>query len=127
MLVTVNEYLKDMLSQITLSTKTLSELKDNPGDLVVIKKEILKITGIMRVLTSRINTYKVKDESFVDVAKTMNYFLNSYYFEREIDIMSSLYSQDRDRIKNIRYKILDALNDRKLIEKIEFLIREISD
>jgi len=116
-----------MLSQITLSTKTLSELKDNPGDLVVIKKEILKITGIMRVLTSRINTYKAKDESFMDVAKTMNYFLNSYYFEREIDIMSSLYSQDRDRIKNIRYKILDALNDRKLIEKIEFLIHEISD
>lgn len=114
-----------MLTQIVQSQKTISELKDKSGDLEIIKKEILKVNGVMNVLLNKIEAYKPNDDNFIDVAKTMKYFINNYYFIREIEIMIPLYSEDSDRIRNIRYKILDAFNDKKLVEKIELLIHEI--
>lgn len=124
-MVTVNEYLKNMLIEIVSSHKTISGLKDNPGDLDVLKKEISKITGVMNVLLNKIKIYKENDDDFNDVEKAISNFLENYYFLREIEIMTPLYSEDQDRIRNIRSKILDALNDKKLIEKIELLIHEI--
>jgi len=42
-LVTIDEYLKEILGQILASYKTLTELNDNPNDLEIIKKELSKI------------------------------------------------------------------------------------
>lgn len=114
-----------MLIEIVSSHKTILGLKDNPGDLDVLKKEISKITGVMNVLLNKIKIYKENDDDFNDVEKAISNFLENYYFLREIEIMTPLYSEDQDRIRNIRSKILDALNDKKLIEKIELLIHEI--
>ena len=39
--------------------------------------------------------------------------------------MASLYSNDLSRVKNMRLKILEALEDKKMMEDIEELIEKI--
>jgi hypothetical protein len=39
--------------------------------------------------------------------------------------MSPLYSDDSDRLKNMRLKIIEAFQDKKLIDKIEELIEKL--
>jgi hypothetical protein len=51
--------------------------------------------------------------------------LDNYYFEKEIETMAPLYSNDLNRVKNMRLKILEALEDRKMMDKVVELIEKI--
>jgi hypothetical protein len=44
---------------------------------------------------------------------------------QEIDTMSSLYSDDLDRLKSMRLKILETFQDKRLIDTIEELIENL--
>lgn len=121
-MVTFDEYVKDILNQILESHLILSRLKDYPGDLIIINKEWLRIMGLIDALTAKIKSSQKKSDVYVDLLKRLNYYSENYDFKREIEIMSPLYSEDADRLKNIRWKILESLEDKKLIEKIKSLI-----
>jgi len=51
--------------------------------------------------------------------------VENYYFVQEIDRMSSLYFGDPDRLKHMRLKILEAFQDRRLIDTIEEVIEKL--
>ncbi len=119
-IMTVNDqYLKGVLSQILESYHVLLDLKDEPGDLEVIKIEILKINGFFKVIVKKMESSKIQSDTFVRLLKLTKHFLENYTFEREIETMSNLYSNDSDRIKNIRLKIIESLQDKKLMNTIE--------
>ena len=52
-------------------------------------------------------------------------YLNNYYFEKEIETLTPLYVDDVYRIKNMRLKILDALEDREMIYSAHELIEQL--
>jgi hypothetical protein len=58
--------------------------------------------------------------------KISKYYLDNYYFEREINIMSELYANDSNRLKNMRLKIIESFNDKKFIGRMEQIIKEMS-
>jgi len=118
-MVSFDEYIKGVLKQVLDSYQILLELEDKPGDLKIIKNELLKINGFLRVVVKKINSSNIQSVSFVKLSKRSKYYLESYDFEREIDTMSNLYSTDPNRLKNIRLKIIESLQDKKLIETIE--------
>ncbi len=118
-MVTFDEYIKGILKQVLDSYQILLELEDKPGDLKIIKNELLKINGFLRVIIKKINSSNIQSDSFVKLSKRSKYYLESYDFEREIDTISNLYSTDPNRLKNIRLKIIESLQDEKLIESIE--------
>ncbi len=118
-MVSFDEYIKGVLKQLLDSYKILLELENKPGDLKIIKNELLKINGFLRVIVKKINSSNIQSVSFVKLSKRSKYYLESYDFQREIDTMSNLYSTDPNRLKNIRLKIIESLQDKKLIETIE--------
>ena len=118
-MVSFDEYIKGVLKQVLDSYQILLELEDKPGDLKIIKNELLKINGFLRVIVKKINSSIIQSVSFIKLSKKSKYYLESYDFEREIDTMSNLYSTDPNRLKNIRLKIIESLQDKKLIETIE--------
>ncbi len=118
-MVALDDYTNDILDQILKSYSIIWNLKDNPGDLEIIKKEWLKISGLFRVIIKKITTLETNSDSYLDLLNRSKYYIENYDFEREIDIMAPLYSNDTNRLKNIRYKIIESFNDKKLIEKIE--------
>ncbi len=124
-MVTYNEYLKNILKQILDSYNILKEIKDKPEDLDNIKKEMLKINGFLKVVLKKINTEKIVSSNFRIVKSKFQHYLNNYYFEKEIETMAALYSNDLSRVKNMRLKILEALEDRKMMDDVEELIEKI--
>ncbi len=117
-MVTYDEYLKNILIKILDSHSQLLELKDNPGDLEIIHKELLKINGFFQAIVNKLGNENYQSEDLIELKSKIQDYLENYYFEREIEIMEPLYAKDPNRIKNIRIKILEALNDRKLIQKL---------
>ena len=114
-MISFDEYIQGVLKQVLDSYQILLELEDKPGDLKIIKNELLKINGFLRVIVKKINSSNIQSDSFVKLSKRSKYYLESYDFEREIDTMSNLYSADPNRLKNIRLKIIESLQDKKLI------------
>ena len=124
-MVTIDEYLKEILGQILASYKTLTELNDNPNDLKIIKKELSKIRGLLQVMRSKLDGKKYQTDHLVALYKLAVYYIDTYDFTREIEILGQVYYKDSDRLKNLRLLIIDSLNDKKLIEKLQTILIEL--
>jgi hypothetical protein len=120
-----DDYLQGILEQILESNQILNDLQDKLGDLDIIKKEISKINGLITVVINKLDVSDNSSDDFVSLLSAGKYYLENYDFTREIETMSKLYSNDSNRLKNIRYTILDSLQDKKLMEKIETLSRKL--
>jgi len=124
-MVSYNDHLKKILSQTLDSYQILRDIQDKPGDLDIIKKEMLKINGFLKVSTNNIDEYTISVSDFKNLKSKFKHYLENYFFEKEIDTMAPLYSDDSHRIKNMRLKIIEALEDRKMIESIEDLVEKL--
>ncbi len=124
-MVTYNEYLKNILKQILDSYNKLKEIEDKDEDLNNIKKEMLKINGFLKVVSKKIDIGKITSSNFSTVKSKFQHYLDNYYFEKEIETMTSLYSNDLKRVKNMRLKILEALEDKKMMDEVEELIEKL--
>ena len=116
---TIDDYLQGILKQIIESYRHILDLKDKSGDLEIIKTEILRINGFFKVIIKKIETSQIQSDTYVKLLKQTKHFISNYEFEREIETMSILYSNDADRLKNIRLKIIESLQNNKLMETIE--------
>ena len=124
-MVTYNEYLKNILKQILDSYNMLKEIEDKKEDLNNVKKEMLKINGFLKVVLKKLDSDKITSSNFRIIKSKFQHYLENYYFEKEIETMAPLYSNDLSRVKNMRLKILEALEDREMMEEVEELIEKI--
>ncbi len=124
-MVTYNEYLKNILKQILDSYNILKEIEDKEEDLNNTKKEMLKINGFLKVVSKKIDTDKIVSSDFKILKSKFKHYLDNYYFEKEIETMAPLYSNDLSRVKNMRLKILEALEDKKMMDDVEEFIEKI--
>ncbi len=124
-MVTYNEYLKNILNQILDSYNILKNIDEKKEDLDFIKKEMLKINGFLKVVVRKIDSDKIQSSDFKIVKSKFQNYLENYYFEKEIETMAPLYSNDLSRVKNMRLKILEALEGRRMMEDVGELIEKI--
>ncbi len=124
-MVTYNEYLKNILNQILDSYIILKEINDKKEDLNDIKKEMLKINGFLKVVLRKIDSDKINSSNFKIIKSKFQNYLDNYYFEKEIETMASLYSNDLSRVKNMRLKILEALEEKEMMDTVNELIEKI--
>ena len=124
-MVTYNEHLKNILSHVIVSYNNLKEIKDKPGDLEIIKKELLKINGFIKVMNNNINSKNIQSSDFESLKSKFKHYLENYLFEKEIETMAPLYSNDLHRVKNMRLKILESLEDKKMMESVGELFKKI--
>ena len=124
-MVDFNEYLKGILQQISASYKILTELNDEPNDLHIMKQEISKIIGLFLVTKNKLSEKNNQSDSFVTIYKLFSYYIETYDFSREIDVLAQVYYKDSDRLKNLRMVIIDSLNDRHLIEKLQTILKKL--
>ena len=118
----IDDYLKGILSQILASHKILTELEDKPDDLGIIKKELSKIRGLLQVIHNKLDEKKYQTDHLVTLSKLSGYYIDTYDFTREIEILSHIYFNDSSRLKNLRIIITNSLNDKKMIEKLHAIL-----
>ncbi len=86
---------------------------------------MLKINGFLKVVSKKIDIEKITSPNFSTVKSKFQHYLDNYYFEKEIETMAPLYSNDLKRVKNMRLKILEALEDKKMMDEVEELIEKL--
>ena len=118
----IDDYLKGILSQILASHKILTELEDKPDDLGIIKKELSKIRGLLQVIHNKLDEKKYQTDRLVTLSKLSGYYIDTYDFTREIEILSQIYFNDSNRLKNLRVIIINSLNDKKMIQKLQDIL-----
>ena len=118
----IDEYLKGILGQILASYKILTELNDGPDDLDTIKKELSKIRGLLQVISSKLGEKKYQSDHLVALYKLSTYYIDTYDFTREIENLAPVYFNDPNRLKNLRMMIINSLNDKKMIEKLQDML-----
>ena len=118
----IDEYLKGILGQILASYKILTELTDGPDDLETIKKELSKIRGLLQVIRSKLGEKKYQSDHLVTLYKLSTYYVDAYDFTREIENLAPVYFNDSNRLKNLRLLIIDSLNDKNMIEKLQAIL-----
>ena len=124
-LMDIDEYLKGILGQVLDSYKILVELDDNQNDLEIIKKETGKINGLLRVIHNKLDEKKYQSDHLVTLRKLSRYYITTYDYSREIEYVLEIYDEDPNRIKNLRILIINSLNDRRMIEKIQTILNEM--
>lgn len=117
-MVTHTEYLVGMLGQALESCDAIATLQDKPGDLVAMRQYLLRIRGILQVIVNKIDPRDYPSVDIPGLEYRSRAFLDNYYFEREMDIMEPLYGDDPGRLRHLRLKIIEALEDKGLSEKM---------
>ena len=86
---------------------------------------MLKTNGFIKVVVNNIDEKKIPQSDFKPLQVKLEQYLENYFFEKEIATMAPLYSDDMHRVKNMRLKIIEALEDKKMIESVEDLIGKL--
>ena len=101
-LINFDNDLNGVLLRIKDSYQILEHLNDVPGDLEIIKKELTKINGLLQVIVNKLENIDNSSDTYVKLSSAAKFYLQNYSFTREIETMSKLYSDDPNRLKNIR-------------------------
>ena len=123
-MVTFEQYLKGVLRQVDDSYTLLENLRDKPGDLEIIRREIAKVVGLFSALISKLEANKEELAEYQHILTPMRSYLENNEFFREIDTLSLLYMDDSMRLKNLRLSIIDSLDGKNLMAHIKSIIRE---
>lgn len=86
---------------------------------------MLKINGMIKVILTKIDPETILNSDFPSLKSKLQNYMENYFFEKEIETMAPLYSNDVSRVKNMRLKIIEALNDKKMMDAIEDLIEKL--
>lgn len=124
-MVTYAEHLSKILSHVLTSYEILSDVKNTSLDIDGVKRELLRINGSIRAVLANVPESSIISSNFAPLRLKFYKYIDEYNFEDELNSMYILYSNDMMRIDNVRIKILESLNDRKMIESIRELIEEI--
>lgn len=122
-MVTFEENINGILKQILESFHKLECLNDKPGELEIIKIESLKINGFFKVIIKKLESSQINSDNYVKLSMRIKHYLNNYEFNREIEMISNLYSNDPNRLKNIRLIIIESLQDKQLMGLIATILK----
>ena len=123
-MVTYEEYLRGILKQVADSNLLLENLRDKPGDLEIINRELAKINGLFIALANKLEANKQELIEYQYILSPIRKYLQNNEFFREMKTMSMLYSDDAMRLKNLRMSILESLKENNLLEHIFNIIRQ---
>ena len=116
---TFEQYVRDILGRIIASYGTLEDMQDLPGDLDVLKREWAGISGMLRSLAGRIEGTAEADAEYGELARRCRRYAKDYDFGREMEIMSGLYADDPNRIRNMRLKMLESFRDGRFLDVLK--------
>jgi len=121
---TFEEYFKNILRQVDDSNTILENLRDKPGDLEIIRRELAKINGLLSAISSKLEANKQELADYQYVLSPIRKYLENHEFFREMDTLSLLYSDDSSRLKNLRLAIIGAIRENNLLGHIQAILKQ---
>ena len=93
--------------------------------LIRLKKNYPKSEDFCKLHVVNWEEKKYQSDHLVTLYKLSTYYIDTYDFTREIENLAPIYFNDSNRLKNLRLLIIDSLNDKKLIEKLQAILNRL--
>jgi len=113
-MVTISDYTKNITGKILDSISIIENLDDNSESLQILKIELKHINGYLSIIIRKLkNRDGISDLHLVLLKKSLDY-LDSNDFFRELEQITEIYSNDPNRIKNIKKLIINSFHEKKI-------------
>ena len=117
---------KDEFDLLSSECKDVNNNLQNQEDLISrLDSQVPRIRNEKEFATSKNQLEEARKILGLLEDKMLDLDLKKEDLEKEIETMAPLYSDDIHRIKNMRLKIIEALEDKKMIGSIEDLIKKL--
>lgn len=121
-MVTYDQYLSDVAGQVLGAHESLRAMSDGPGSLEALGREAARISALFGAIASRVRSEPEPSRDHSDLAAAAEKYLDSYSFAREIETLSALYADDRARVRNMRLKMIESLEDGGLAGRLRYIM-----
>lgn len=122
---TFGQYVRGVLGEVVSARDELASLGDRPGDLEAIRREAARILGLLGSLAARLEAEGREADTYRRLQRGCRRYADSYYFDREISTMAPLYAGDPGRLRSMRLKVLESLDDGGLMGAISESMAEL--
>ena len=124
-MVSVDEYIYDLMKKILDSYNIIDNLGESKDDLFTLDLELIKINGLLKVLLRKTDEFSNKNSDFIKLNKKIANYFENHFFENELEKIKEIYSEDPQRVKSIRNSIINSLQDNKLIFRIYEIAKDL--
>lgn len=124
-MVTYAQYLSDVAGQVLRSHESLRSMSDGPGSLESLGREAARISALFGAISSRVRAERDPGRAHVELASAAEKYLRDYSFAREIETLSALYADDAARVRNMRLKMIESLEDGGLAGRLRYILEEM--
>ena len=115
-MVTLSDYIKNISNKIINSISIIENLDDNPESLQTLKIELLHINGFLSIIIRKLEKRENISDLHSILLKTSINYLANYDFFNEVDKIIDIYSNDTNRIKNIKKLVIESFHTKKFID-----------
>ena len=116
-MVTLSDYIKNITTKTLESITAIENLDDNSESLQILKIEMKHINGYLTIIIRKLeNRDNISDLHSELLESSINY-LNENDFFRELEQINETYSNDSNRIKNIKKLIINSFYKKKFIRR----------
>ena len=118
-MVTISDYIKNITIKIFDSITIMMNLDDDPKSLEILKIELKHVNGYLSIIIRKLeNRDNISDLHITLLEKSISYLSNNDFF-RELEQIKDTYSNDPNRIKNIKKLIIESFYKKKFMDVIE--------
>ena len=117
-MVTISDYIKTITKKILDSISIIENLDDNSESLEILKIELKHINGFLSIIIRKLDNRDSISDLHIKLLKISKNYLNNHDFFREIEQISEIYSNDPNRIKNIKNLIIESFHKKKFLDTL---------
>ena len=115
-MVTISDYVKNITKKILDSISIIENLDDNSKSLEILKIELRHINGFLSIIIRKLeNRAGISDQHDILLKLSINYLENHDFF-RELEQIMDIYSNDPNRIKNIKKLVINSFYQKNFFD-----------
>jgi len=115
-MVTISDYIKNITEKILTSISVIENCDDNSESLEILKIELKHINGYLSIIIRKLAKRDKISDLYSILLKMSLYYLDNHDFFRELEQITDIYSNDPNRIKNIKKLIIDSFHQKKFLD-----------
>ena len=118
-MVTLSDYLKNIASKTLDSITIIENLDDNTESLQTLKVEMKHINGYLTIIIRKLENRDNVSDLHSELLKLSISYLNENDFFRELEQINEVYSNDPNRIKNIKKLIINSFHKKEIVSILD--------
>jgi len=114
-MVTLSDYIKNITTKTLESISVIENLDDNSESLHILKVEMKHVNGYLTIIIRKLKNRDNISDLHSELLKSSINYLNENDFFRELEQIDEIYSNDPNRIKNIKKLIINSFYKKNFV------------